>query len=267
MLKDNMISYLKLNASIFIKMFDRAIKTANVEAVHDMRVSLKRIDTLLRLLNYNKKSNFRLKKCFKPLRRLFKLAGPLRDFQVQLILLEEIKQKMIVEELIIKQFNVKKNLLADKFRIKHQSFNLFRAKRNLRLAEEYLVNIDEMELSEQIVLFEMSRKVLLGHYSNKGKQRYSLHRARKMLKDLSYIIEMSNQKPFNDIPQFTTYKETGHYLGIWHDRDVMLKYLKELNKDSKNASENAQNLYLAVKEQRETIQKAYLEKYKTWENA
>jgi hypothetical protein len=87
-----------------------------------------------------------------------------------------------------------------------------------------------------------------------------------MLKDLSYLIEMCNQKPFNDIPQFVVYKETSHFLGLWHDRDVMLKYLKELGQNNEIKSENTETLFYAVKEQRESIQNSYHKKYEAWQN-
>jgi len=267
MLKANIISYFNLNSGIFLKNYLIAVKSADVDAVHEMRVSLKRIDTLLRMLNYTEKSNYRLKKCFNPLKSLFKLAGPLRDFQVQLILLDEIKTGISIDEIIINEFKAKKNQLVERFILNRELINLFQIKRNFNIVKRYIDSIEEKRIANKILKFQVSRIKLLSHFSNKHEKLFNLHNARKMLKDLGYLIEMANQKPLPEIPQYTTYRETGHYLGTWHDRDVMIKYLDKLGLKSKITSDKYYSLYYKVKEQREILQMAYFEKYHAWENA
>jgi CHAD domain-containing protein len=267
MLKDSVLSYFKSNTDIFFRMYRIAAKNADVDAVHNMRVSLKRIDTLIRMLNYNKKANYRLKNCYKPLLKLFKLAGNLRDFQVQVLLIEELKQNIFIDDIIQKKFNLKKDFFEKKFFNMNGSFNFFLIKRNFHLAEYYIFNASEQELELQISSYQKSRKILLEKYSGKGKRSFNLHNARKMIKDLSYLIEMSGLGNFKENPKFLKYKETGHFLGDLHDNVVMLEYLEEIIfKDSNFITDNSDILRVNLQEKKEMLTDNYLEKYKEWKN-
>jgi CHAD domain-containing protein len=266
MLKNNIIAYLNSNTDIFLKNYASAIKIADVDSVHNMRVSLKRIDTLIRMLNHKEKSNFRIKKCFKPLKRLFKLAGPLRDFQVQLQILDEIKKNISINEQILSEFNIKKNLLHNEFLQKNGLLNPIKMKRNFKIVEQFIRKTDLNKLVKKIEIFEKNRKKLLKEHSNEVLKSFSLHKARKMIKDLGHLIEMANQKPLSEIPQYRIYKETGHFLGIWHDMDVMIQYLEKLYSDLKIASELSLELYSTIKERKEKLKLAYFDKYKAWGN-
>jgi CHAD domain-containing protein len=267
MLKDSVLSYFKTNADIFIRTYGIASKNADIDAVHDLRVSLKRIDTLIRMLNFNKKANYRLKNCYKPLQKLFKLAGNLRDFQVQVLLIEEMKQNVFIDEIIQKKFNLRKDYFEKKFNNRNGSFNFLLIKRNFHLAEYYIFNVSEQELKKQIASYQKSRITLLEEYSSKEKKSFNLHSARKMIKDLSYLIEMSGSGNFNEDSKFLQYKETGHFLGDLHDNVVMLEYLEEiLFEDSQFISDNSDNLRVKLQEKKQMLTDNYLEKYKEWKN-
>jgi CHAD domain-containing protein len=266
MLKSFILNYFQTNTDLFFKAMALASKSAGVEAVHDMRVSLKRIDTLIRMLNFEKKANFRMKKSFSPFRRLFKLAGPLRDFQVQVIILDEMSQAMTIDAEIVESFHQKSGFLTMKFLLAVKSINVLQTKRNLKLVCSYIEKCNDDELKKQISLYELDRKALLKHYSIESRTGSSLHSARKIIKDLSYLIEMQNPGKANVISKLASFKEAGHILGDWHDRHVMLNYLQELGyKTNGKSSGNTQKLQIDLFEQKEKLQQLYFEKYQALE--
>jgi len=62
--------------------FGPAFHDLDVDSIHDMRVQIKRLRALFKLVGWII-PNFREANAFKPVRKLFKSAGPLRDVHVQ----------------------------------------------------------------------------------------------------------------------------------------------------------------------------------------
>jgi CHAD domain-containing protein len=261
-LKDNILKYFQINADIFVSNYSIVRKSADMEALHEMRVSLKRISTLVRMLNYRNKANFRLRVSYRPLRQLFKLVGPLRDFQVQLLLLDELKLNIKIDDEILVKFTAKKNYYEKRFLTKKQLFEILIFKRNFRIIEFYLKHIDAEVIEFQMKEYQNNRKVMLGVYSNKGNVKFNLHSARRMIKDMAYLIEMSNPDIFTENLKYKEYKEIGHYLGNLHDNIVMLGFLKKImQQDKRKNSENTCNLFNLLIERKKMHTLQYLEKY------
>jgi len=218
--------YLLGQKEAFFKNYSVAIKSQNVDAVHDMRVSVKRLSTIIRMLNFNERANFRLKKCFKPVRFVYKQFGGIRDFQVLSELLSEYEEKMGIDFLLLIQ--------KCQQRIQHETkqmqrftrfFQYQKIKRSFRLVERNLNNIPTDIVSKKIVQYKEDRSKLIKIFSDKSNDYYDLHEVRKLIKDISYLMEMS----LLELPEFASelkfYKEIGKTLGVWHDRDVLLIYL------------------------------------------
>jgi CHAD domain-containing protein len=62
--------------------FDLAANYFDIEALHELRVEIKRLRAFFELIEFIN-PNFRANKNFKNIRKLFKAAGPLRDVHVQ----------------------------------------------------------------------------------------------------------------------------------------------------------------------------------------
>jgi CHAD domain-containing protein len=265
MLQEKIILYLNTHARVFVENFRLAAKTADIEALHDMRVSLKRLHTLIRLLNFEKQTNFRLKKVYKPFRKLFKIAGPLRDLQVEELLLEEFRQQFDVNQILFQKLNKRKAIHLQKFLLKSKSFKILKANRIFLLLGRHIQKISGQQLAIQLQRFKESRFVLLAEYSNQQCDRYNLHSARKMLKDLAYLSEMAESDTLAVNQEFLKYKETGQILGLWHDRDVMLRFLAaHITEQEHLLDTNSANLVSSIAIQKDTLKNQYHEKYSSW---
>ncbi|NJO88687.1 MAG: hypothetical protein HC831_06775 [Chloroflexia bacterium] len=62
MIKQFVRDYLLEHKKNFIINYKASVKAQNVDTVHDMRVAVKRLNTVVKMLNFNEKANFRLKK-------------------------------------------------------------------------------------------------------------------------------------------------------------------------------------------------------------
>ena len=222
-----LLDYLSKQKDEFIRNYKIAVKTQDVDAVHDMRVATKRLNTLIRMLNFNEKANFRLKKGFKPMRFVYKQFGNIRDFQVLGVLVAEFQTKTGLNlTTLVKECETRAkteiNLLKEVIRY----FQYSAIKRNFKLINRYIRNKTSEELCSKIMLYREDRAKLLEFYSDKLNKERDLHEARKMIKDTGYLMEMLTDELPDFATELKTYKELGSLLGTWHDREVLLAYLK-----------------------------------------
>lgn len=222
-----LLDYLLKQKEEFLRNYKIAIKTQGVDAVHDMRVAVKRLHTAVRLLNFNEKANFRLKKSFKSIRFVYKKFGRIRDLHVLLSLIDELQNKTGLD--LNQLSNDCKNRIKFEIKILHEFigfFPYFTIKRNLRYIEKYLLKKTSKDLKKKVLMYCGDRADQLKIYADKSNKEHDLHKARKMVKDIGYLMEVS----IDVLPDFATnlkaYKEQGSLLGTWHDRKVLLSYLK-----------------------------------------
>ncbi len=94
MKKEQFIKYISTLLKDFELLFKQALKGAKEEPVHDMRVVIKRLNTVFAFLaesGINKNDSTRY---LSQLRNFFKSAGNLRDLQIQRSLLDHYKQQI-----------------------------------------------------------------------------------------------------------------------------------------------------------------------------
>jgi CHAD domain-containing protein len=266
MLKEQILRFFTNNSNGFLEKFTLASKTADIDAIHEMRVCLKRLNTLFRMLNYTKKSNFRLKKCFKPMRQIFKKSGPVRDFQVQVVLVEQLKQIFFIDDRLSSLISDERDRLVVEYLKITKSFNLLKTKRSFKIIERYLTNWNENEIEKHLEAFERSRFLFIEKYSNPENDAFNLHCARKMIKDLAYIMEMLKSVATVDNSYLVKYKEAGHILGDWHDRAVLHDFLEQLrSQKSTSKPHDFKILDIRIKQDKENLKNKYFDLYKDWE--
>ncbi len=266
MLKENLQLFFNRNAEIFFQKHVIVFKSVDEDAVHQMRVSLKRINTLSQMLIYRNKAGFKLKRSLKLLRKLFKRLGPIRDFQVQALLVEDFKHdNFLIDQRIINKLIDKKNHLMIKFLKTKKTFGIFKLKRAIINVEKIIQSIDNHKLESIFDEFENSRIVKLQKFSTPSNKGFNLHKTRKIIKDLSYLIEMCNPENSDVKQKLSEYKESGHILGDWHDRVVSLNFLDELKKpDSGIGLAKIEQFESTIILQREILKEEFLSLLKDW---
>ncbi len=259
MTKQFVRDYLLEQKRNFVVNYKTVIKTQDIDTVHDMRVAVKRLNTTIRMLNFNEKANFRLKKSFVPIRFVYKQFGEIRDFQVLAALVKEFQQKMELDLSAIIDYCGKR--IEYEISELSNSIKLFRYHtilRNFKLIEKYIENKTHDDLSSKVLNYKENRIEKMRFYADKSNERRNLHEVRKMIKDISYLMEMSIEV----LPAFSSelklYKELGSLLGTWHDRAVLLNYLRHYQRNDKNTNLDFSKLFEEItKEKFELENKFY----------
>lgn len=204
------------------------------EAIHDIRVSIKKVRTLLLLIDFIFPGEWDIKKRYKPYRAIFKKLGTIRDLQVQ--------QKIAVHL----QNKTGKNL------------------------EGYLQYLQEREINTRKLVhdwlqhrphpnWEFLEDEIRGYYHKTGKSdiirkaneyirhkvqeakdltnrtdRETIHHVRRLLKQARYMMDMMSavirdKSPYKQ--HQIRIKPIEDYLGDWHDRMVALDHVFMFEKE------------------------------------
>ncbi len=229
--------YLLEQKKKFIVNYKTSIEEQGIDAVHDMRVAAKRLNTTVRMLNFNEIANFRLKKSFIPVRFVYKQFGGMRDFQVLTILVKEFQEKMELDlSIIIDDCEERIKYVTSELRNVMKFFKYRTILRNFKLIERYIENKTIDELIIKVLNYRENRIDKMKFYSNKSNEKRNLHEVRKMIKDISYLMEMSTEVLPDFSKELNQYKELGSLLGTWHDRAVLLNYLKQFQRNNKDTN-------------------------------
>ena len=214
-------------------------ETPSSEAVHQMRVSIKRIRAILLFTEQIiGKENFDATTHYKPLRELFKMAGKIRDIQVQQKLVADYANTLNTPFVLYLEH-------IDKLE-KRSISRLFKAIKQDKIPRNFasIQNIIENTLSSILIEDIKARafqllanqrddlRVMLVKIPN-NKQ---LHQMRTIIKQMRYILGVIMKSD----PSATTFPislaaltEAEVLLGNWHDRIVGILLLNDFRKKNK----------------------------------
>lgn len=224
-MKDELQHYINTQKEIFLSNFDNAISKQELDAVHDLRVAVKRINAVIRLINHNQDIKSISNKHIFNIKLLYKKLGPFRDIHViKALLKKQNNSKEIKVSQIIKNLNIAEHILTDLFEYDKTLFKKRKAKKSFTKIKKQAISFNESILLDKYYRLIKDREVSFLKYINKNNPEYDLHKARKMIKELSYLFEIQNSKEIQK--KLKTYKELGSLLGKWHDADVLYLKLK-----------------------------------------
>jgi len=190
----------------------------DVEAIHNFRLSVKRLRVLARLSDLMSDDVFDAKSSLKEINKLFKRSGRLRDLQVtgQLMIDQQYKDL----EPVIKLFDQRTARQRAKF---EKALNVF-DKKSLDEFEHklsgLLQNVSEKKAVAcgHILLATLESDIhTLFHGSTKEKR---LHDIRTKLKDVIYLSNIFDERlPVQDYIHISIerLRELGELAGAWHD--------------------------------------------------
>lgn len=218
------------------------IECAEAESVHQLRVSIKKFRTVNKILEYLiPESSDENARQLAMLRRLFKLAGKLRDAQIQMKILEEYKSKLDIDTALLE------NLLAANERNTLKKFVSGYAKFSVALDDEpyqksgsrILSGSYDGSFSDKAVgllnkRIDKTRKAVEHADSDED-----LHRVRVLLKQIRYIhgfLSKQDSFPEGGSESLDGMRNAEILLGRWHDLTVFRDTLKEYTnpKQTKN---------------------------------
>jgi CHAD domain-containing protein len=225
----------------FEKEFLRAINTDDEEAIHDLRVSIKKMRALFLFL---KESGFANIKSDYPylrnLKQIFKKAGRLREIHIHKNLYHEYSQRLG------KDFPQLQKYLDEQEEESRQAYHDFMPGIEFRKfydqanqLQKDLKRISQKKLNDKLFDFIRSRVDECHGFMFEPHYEQHLHQIRKYLKHIRFIIGQKIgdvHKIFDNEVSFDDTKKVEDILGEWHDRDEFRRMLEAFRDNIKDAA-------------------------------
>jgi CHAD domain-containing protein len=217
---------------------EKAMEEYDPEAIHEYRVSVKRIRAIIRALDRVYDDPLFPGKMIQPLRLMFKAGGTIRDDQVQIELVEKIENEFGHFFPLIKAYYYKRiedqrdSFFMQSIDFDHESIDLIS-----RQIESILEPLDDDFLESTLYkrLHESMDKLKRKRYDLDRPD--ALHRFRTRFKENGYVAEMIYQSKHNHKITKTAYnrmKNFGQELGNWHDHYQLWSKTAIIFQESKN---------------------------------
>jgi len=212
-----------------------AVKTTDVEAVHDMRVQIKRLNCVYSFLEESKISGIKSQEYYVKLRRYFKIAGRLRELQLHRSLINRYKELNGDQYQDYEQYiTAIEGDARDHF---HRNRSSFPIKEQKALGTSVLNSVKKTSpsaLYKHAVVFITDRiKKIESYYLHYETEEY-LHKTRQTIKDLRYFLELfvaCSDSPGTPSIEFVEIKQVEEVLGGWNDKQVFCEDLSRFYKN------------------------------------
>lgn len=217
---------------------EKAMDEYDPEAIHEYRVSVKRIRAIIRALDRVYDYPLFSGKMIQPLRLMFKAGGTIRDDQVQIGLVENIENDSGHSFPLIKAFYYKRiENQRDSFFLKSIDFEYDSIETISRQIENILEPLDDNILEANLyqTLHESMEKLKKKRYDLELPDK--LHRFRTRFKENGYVAEMIYQSKYSHRISRTAYnrmKNFGQDLGNWHDHYQLWSKTAFIFQESRN---------------------------------
>lgn len=230
---------LELVKKVFLKKFEKIVENfcqklhdytsnPNDENIHDIRVSIRRLESAYQILPKNVRRQERIREYVKYAKKLFKINAKIRDYDIicaNMELHHSNKTKNLVSALKSSRSEQIKD--ASKLALEISCLGIPKITKSSikksKLTKRYLKILDGTILD-----IHKNSIIALGD----EKRINELHTLRKNFKKLRYTLELaSDKKTTQDILQ--NLKNIQDILGEIHDSDIIIDYLKSVDHDSK----------------------------------
>ena len=216
------------------------------EAIHQLRVSLKKVNAVFRLAAFVAPQSFKARQAFGPLKEIFNLSGEVRDLQIahqvlcqyQITYNENI-QKSLNDELVLA---IGKLL---KWKKRNPSGKLFvlvvtstKHLKSISPAQWFTGIVGYIDLLFQKIEFLMS-----------SKRKDKWHQVRISLKRIRFVMDwaLNMKKDFISPEEYKRVRLLGNLLGDWHDRVIVVEKIRLLAPESTHALEKKDDKELLKK--------------------
>jgi CHAD domain-containing protein len=230
----------------------------DIEAIHDMRLSIKRLRVVVRLV-YLLNKDFDPSESMHHINYLFKRSGRLRDLQVCRQLFHELKKHEL--EPLISRLDSRITKRRLKFEAALHGFDplyLERIEKDIDVATKHLPSKAFLAEGHAMLMILINDIHEIFHGSNDERR---LHRIRRRIKDINYLNNIFEEHIGIDESlnlSAERIRELGDLAGSWHDQLNMEKEMKAFIQKYPDVS-NAEfsNILTVVITQKETLYQEY----------
>jgi CHAD domain-containing protein len=232
-------SYYTEHKSVFEKNFAIVLDNFDIEAIHKMRTSTKRLRALLLLIKFLSPEKFKAKRQLSKLRLLFKHAGKIREIQIEMVTIDhytKISEKKYPEYLEYLKGREHKEI-ARFLRVLPEIDNKGHILNDPQILE-VIQNIPVGKIKKRAEEFIDQKKEILLELNQHPLNYSKIHENRTHLKQLYYLYEVLRELTGqHEILKMKSEKirEIEQLIGSWHDlvnsNSLVNAYLK--TKDSR----------------------------------
>lgn len=216
----------------------KAMEEYDTEAIHEYRVAVKRLRSIIRSLDRVYEEPLLTPKIIEPLRLMFKAGGTIRDDQVQISLVEKIEKDFGKPFPLIKNYYEKRiEAQRNAFFMKSVDFDYTTLDIISAQVENALEPLDDayLELTLYKRLHQSMEKLKRKRYDLDKPE--MLHRFRTRFKENGYVAEMVYHSQYSHKvtkAAFNRMKNFGQELGNWHDHYQLWSKTSVIFHESKN---------------------------------
>ncbi|MDP4291530.1 MAG: CHAD domain-containing protein [Bacteroidota bacterium] len=229
---EKLINYFEKQQQLFTEYYNESRKYYTINSVHEMRLCMKRLRALFLFFEALEPDIISTKVLLSRFRKLFKLAGRIRDIQIQKKLalhLETELEASFIEYIHFLNKNEKKAIKAfEKKMHGYEPEKDFSSIRNLISDTLSSYPSDDLSLRGKQIIFD--KFVLVQQMTREKLNSTQLHAIRTKLKQIAYLLKIwkGHENVTQVIPvERTQLQATEVKLGLWHDYVIAQMYIKK----------------------------------------
>lgn len=222
------LRYWKKQVQVFQQNLVLVKKQRHTDAVHDLRVAVKKMRSCLKLLHIARRDNYTL--AFEETENLFSILGKYRDIEMAISLLRDGERKNDASYKVFHDYLAIALLQQDKWvqaaigEYDKNELNELTAQLELDLKD-----VDRPELVQKFKnVIEKEFKKAMRHANHFSRD---THQIRKILKDIFYWVEMAPAGVLMEIARVKKIKKILNNLGDWQDHEMLYQKVRHFRKD------------------------------------
>lgn len=222
--------------SKFEKELFRTVNTEDEEAIHDLRVSIKKIRALFLFLEESGFANIKKDHPYlKKVKGIFQKAGKLREIHIHRNLYHHYRER-VGEDFpdLQKHLDQQEEQARKAYHEAMPGIDMRRFYRQAEALQKEIDGISGSKLNKKLFTFVLTRVNACYGFMYEPNYEQHLHQIRKYLKHIRFIIGQKVgdlHRLFQDELTFDDTKKVEDMLGEWHDRDEFRKLLEELQQN------------------------------------
>jgi CHAD domain-containing protein len=215
---ERIIEYFKKHRLLVEENFELSKDPNDIEAIHNMRLSIKRLRVLARLANMIDDGSFSAKERLEKINKLFKDSGRLRDAQLTRILLQELDHPEL--SAVIASFSAREAKQRAKYETALENFDNSCFDEFEAGLEKVLNNSNERQVMQAVYLLLSGLEMTIHELFHGSEHEKRMHEIRTRLKDIIYLNNIfDDELPISDQLNISIerLREVGELAGSWHD--------------------------------------------------
>ncbi len=234
MKKQKLQNYYIRQITNFSKYFDRVLKSQKVSDIHKLRLSIKRIRTLLSLFGSEEIDPLNRRELLDLLSGLFKKAGVVRESQLSLKMISRRRLVYILpfrEHLEVINQKAVRELLQEMMEFNHKQFLEVTA---ILFMQMKSMSIDKINKKMSIYVFGKLNRIVDLKSNNMDDQK--LHKIRTQIKKAGEVLSLQGKQKRgeskNELKK--SFKILDNLIGKWHDSQILIETVRLFSAQNEN---------------------------------